>query len=96
MENKEKRRDKMKWIKCEDDERSAMKGFLEGATSKQLFETCNDLASNPELKQNIEKEIRATLPKGCYFRINEAGFGEFKLPLFVVKQIENDGKSENI
>jgi len=71
-----------------------IKPAIEEATSKQLFETCNDLASNPELREKVEKEIQATLPEGSSFRINEAGFGEMKLPLHISKYVSNPDEEQ--
>ena len=66
---------------------SRIKQAVEGATSKQLFETCNDLASSPELRVKVEKEIQDTLPEGTTFRINECGFGEMHFPLHIAGKI---------
>ena len=65
-----------------------VKAVVEGATSKQLFETCNKLVSHPELRKSVEEEINKTLPAGCLFYIDGAGIGHIKFPLYVSNQME--------
>ena len=52
-----------------------VKPLVEEATMKQLFDTMDDLASNPELRKQAEETIRKSLPEGCDFYINEQGMG---------------------
>ena len=60
-----------------------IKPAVEGATARQLFENCNELASNPELREKCEKEMNQSLPDGYCFEITSAGFGKLHCPLAV-------------
>jgi len=64
-----------------------IKPLIVGATAKQLFETCNELAQNPELRKRIEKEINIGLPDGYSFEITSAGFGRLHCPLAVMSNL---------
>ena len=69
--------------------------LFEGATAKQLFETCNELASNPELRKRLEEEISEGLPDGYSFEITPAGFGRLHCPLFVTSIEEKLDRDKN-
>ena len=64
-----------------------IKPVLEGATAKQLFETCNELANNLEYRKQVEESINKTLPEGSSFYIDGAGIGHIQFPLYVSNQM---------
>lgn len=54
---------------------------VESATMTELLETASKLAADPELRKKREDEVRAKLPPGYSFGIDEFGIGHYWGPL---------------
>ena len=55
----------------------------ESATFKELMDNREALAKDPVLRSKTEKNVRATLEEGHYFRIDEFGIGHFWSDIYV-------------
>lgn len=52
-----------------------------GATFSEVMETAARLSADPELRKKCEEEVRAKLPPGYSFGIDEFGIGHYCGPL---------------
>lgn len=68
-----------------------MDGEMTTCTSEGIWSTMDSLARDPELRKQVEEEMRSRLPEGYTFYINSSGFGYIGCPLMIQRTESKNG-----